>query len=155
AACTVFVEAAQQGLEHVQRDFFDAPVAMQVKRTKFTYSPIIAAGFAQPPKLIVPGVSAAYEPQDMNVLLYDIERFSELPEQEQRQVVERLAVAVQETEVTVGHKLDHNPDIWYAPAGDGGTLIFRAHLSAAAWTFATALQRQATRDGLNLRLGLH
>ena len=54
-------------------------------------------------------------------------------------MVERLTDVVRETQVTVGRNFRGETGIWYAPAGDGGALIFQTHLSALVWTFAVAL----------------
>ena len=126
-----------------------------MKRTQLTYSLIITPEFKQPPELAIPVVAAAHKPKDMYVLLYDLARFSELPEEEQHQMVERLTDVVRETQVTVGRNFRGETGIWYAPAGDGGALIFQTHLSALVWTFAVALRSQAARSGLDLHLGMH
>ncbi|MCP4658697.1 MAG: hypothetical protein GY856_25075, partial [bacterium] len=88
---------------------------------------------------------------------YDPARSTELGEEQQRTAVESPADAAKDAEFSIGRAPTHARALgtWYAPAGDGGAIIFSSRLSAVAWQFATDLSKRAARRDLDLRVGVH
>jgi tetratricopeptide (TPR) repeat protein len=154
AASQALVAAAQKGIEQTRNSFFGELRQARVKRTELELRLLLGERFTQPEQLTAKTVREGYSPQEMHAVVYDLARFSELDGDQQRAVVEKLAAAVQEAETSLGRDLRADSEMRYAPAGDSGAVIFSSQLTAAAWTFASDLYRQAAEHSLDLRIGV-
>ena len=98
-----------------------------------------------------------HEAETAHIVAYDVVRFSDNEIRDLVQVVEDLNHAVRRALGAAGgqHLIEGN-NLWYAPAGDGGVLVFRADRgsgSRAAWSFANSLLNH-TNERISLRVGL-
>jgi tetratricopeptide (TPR) repeat protein len=154
AASQALVAAAQEGVEQTRNSFFGELRQARVKHTEVEFRLLLGERFTQPEQLTASPVTEEYSSQEMYAVVYDLARFSKLDDDQQRAAVEKLAAAVQEAETTLGRDLRADTEVRYAPAGDGGAVIFSSRLTAAAWTFAADLCRQAAEHSLDLRIGV-
>ncbi len=120
----------------------------QVKRTKVVYryltrpEPELGKAHVIP----VEGIKA-------NVVVYDIEKFSEMTPRNMVRTIESLKSEVRRAMAAISAAtLQRGRDYWYAPAGDGGVIVFDARHHRPAWTFAQALLRNAA--DIPIRIGL-
>ncbi len=92
--------------------------------------------------------------ESVHVVVYDIVEFSALNLTGLRLIVGKLRVCVSEALRALGVSDPRQADgrFWYAPAGDGGVIVFRG--GSEAWTFATKLREQAVANDLPIRIGI-
>jgi hypothetical protein len=93
---------------------------------------------------------------DSHVIVYDLVGFSSKDQDEQWEEVKTLTKKVKELlEVLFAVKRLEENQMWYAPAGDGGVIIFTKHCGggSAAWLFARELAQRADPN-LAIRLGI-
>lgn len=131
---------------------FDREMDGQVKQTKLKYRILrVSSGGVSPrvPPFDYQG------PSEGQVVVYDIAGFSQLDEDGQSELVQRLQSRVREVANTFNLSARvQDKTIWYAPAGDGGALIFSGNQNAlTAFEVAKALS-SACRDSVNLRVGV-
>src|SRR5439155_18340949 len=83
-----------------------------------------------------------------HVVVYDIVLFSQLEEADQRAAVRNLKDAVEQAfRAAGGMPSPANNELWYAPAGEGGAVVFHPNRGGgrpAVWTFTKALVAQAS-----------
>lgn len=150
-----FVEDAQKAEEALRMNFFGPQKNKTVKRTKLIYHIIQDPSFIYQVNLIPAVTLESIRVEPMHVLLFDLVRYSELSEQEEERTVERLAKEVIRAHEYLGRgPISKDSEISYAPAGDGGAVIFKNPQAKAAWLVARELQTCAKASGLEMRLGL-
>jgi class 3 adenylate cyclase len=90
----------------------------------------------------------------VHTVVYDIVGFSASDLEGLRDLVERLRRCVSEALRALGVSDPRTAEnrFWYAPAGDGGVIVFR--IGSEAWTFAKGLRDQANYARLPLRIGI-
>jgi hypothetical protein len=126
---------------------FTSPRAGKVRRTELRYRWL---------KRAVPMLTYAPSSQvpetPAQVVVYDIARFSEKPQRDLVSSAEHLTHAVRRSLESAGlARIADGDGLWYAPAGDGGVIVFGPELSRAAWSFAQALLAH-TADRVSVRI---
>lgn len=133
-------------------DGFVGPYQGKVKRTKFKY---FLWSHAVPPIGALPK-AGQHTPFEAHSVVCDIVRYSEMSAEEQWQAVTNLnRLMLQAIGMVGGHHRASESQLWHAPAGDGGVLVFSAEHSGgdAAWVFARQLATLC-RGTVDVRLGL-
>ena len=128
---------------------FSSPQAGRVKQTELRYR------WLERPSLTVAEAPSSQVPDTLaQVVVYDITRFSELPQRDLVRSVEDLKHAVRRSLESAGLAgwVDGG-GLWYAPAGDGGVVVFGPERGRAAWSFAQALLAH-TADRVPVRVGI-
>ncbi len=93
--------------------------------------------------------SNAPNPKLAHIVVYDIVGFSKLGIEELREAVGRMQEAVQGAFLAIGRNAGEG--FWYAPAGDGGVVVFEElHV---AWTFAKEFRKRA-EGTISARVGV-
>ncbi|MBF8305208.1 MAG: hypothetical protein HW398_396, partial [Acidobacteria bacterium] len=146
----VFDSATQSS--HFAGKRFSEPRQGRVKRTEFSYR---VFNHSSPPlgKLPHAGSARSFEAE---VVVFDIVRFSEKNPDEQWEAVTALRRKILAVLGPIGgHDRAKKNLLWYAPAGDGGVLVFSSEEKGGdtAWVFARELSQQC-RDQLEIRLGI-
>ena len=106
-------------------------------------------------KKITPPTVPSTGPNEGSIVVYDIAGFSQKNEDGQWEVVNRLQKRVMEvaSALNLQSLVDRN-SLWYAPAGDGGALIFNGSAGAAtAFEVAKSLASKC-KDYVDLRVGV-
>jgi class 3 adenylate cyclase len=90
----------------------------------------------------------------VHTVIYDIVGFSASDLADLRGLVEKLRQCVSEALRALGVSDPRTAEdrFWYAPAGDGGVIVFR--IGSEAWTFAKGLRDQAKHSKLPIRIGI-
>ena len=145
----VAIDARNANSKH--RTAFTSQQHGQVKQTPLVYRWFLTDST---PVGNLPRKRTKVDEPTVHVVVYDIVRFSGLNLNDLRLIVENLRITVSEALRSLGVNDPRRSDgrFWYAPAGDGGVLVF--HVGAAAWTFATHLRQQAAAMNLPLRIGI-
>jgi hypothetical protein len=149
-------EAAVEASPDYKKAFPAQPIEGKVKRSVLHYHwlPSDLPKFQHGTRPVQPP-----ESETAHVVVYDIAGFSDLEQSDLVDVVERLSHAVrralQRAHVDDPHQAQAAGRLWYAPAGDGGVIVFHADQSGgrAAWGFATALLDH-THERVPVRVGL-
>ena len=128
---------------------FGSPQNGQVKRTELNYRWLSLS-----PQILGKAPTSNSSDTLAHVVVYDIVRFSEMPQRDLVRSVEDLRHAVRRSLESAGLASWTDKDgLWYAPAGDGGVIVFGAERVRGAWTFAKALLAH-TADRVPVRLGI-
>lgn len=101
-----------------------------------------------------PPPATSYDSQDAHAIVYDIVDYSSLPDDQQVAIGERLTQLVKAAARDAKAHLGHDNWVWYAPTGDGGTVVFDAQQRSQSWTFATSLATSAGEAKVPLRIGI-
>jgi class 3 adenylate cyclase len=89
-----------------------------------------------------------------HIVVYDIVQFSQMEQRDLVQSVEDLRHAVRRSLESTGLARWADVDeLAYAPAGDGGVIVFGPERGRAAWSFVKALLAH-TADRVSVRLGI-
>jgi class 3 adenylate cyclase len=121
----------------------------KVKRTEVFYR-----WLQRPSPTLAETPSSDVEDTLAQVVVYDIVRYSEMPQRDMVQSVEDLRQSVRRSLETTGLARWADGDgLWYAPAGDGGVVVFGPERGRAAWSFAQALLAH-TADRAPVRIGV-
>lgn len=131
------------------RSCFGPATDGKVKQTTFTYKVLLRpTGTLPPPPSTAKRLAAGV------AVVYDIEHYSQLDLDGQlaafstlNRLVNEQLKAVNATDIMLDGRL------WYAPAGDGGGLVFDAARADVAWTF-TGLLADVTQDVVPIRIGV-
>ena len=131
---------------------FDGPFRGKVKKTEFDY---YRSGYSPKSYGSLPQGGQPSE-FDAHIVVYDLVAFSGQGSGKQWDAVTRLTDRVAEVLHSIGG-LDRakKGQLWYAPAGDGGVLVFSAEEKggSAAFFFAQKLADHCSPD-LEIRLGV-
>jgi len=150
-----FVHDAIQAKDTLNKDFFGPSMSGRVKRTELTYHIIQDHSFIKTANLLTSIPRGKLKAEPMHVLVFDLVKYSERNELLQRTMVETLAEAVRQSHAWLGRgPITLDTQIQYAPAGDGGAVIFANDLARCAWIVAEHLQEYSRIHKLALRLGL-
>lgn len=88
------------------------------------------------------------DPETVHVLVYDVARFSSMDPDKAWDVLSHLSRIVRHISASC-------TPTWYAPAGDGGVLVFSNLVGGdAALVFAERLAPECLREELDIRIGL-
>jgi class 3 adenylate cyclase len=130
-------------------DAFSTIQSGKVKRTELHYH------WLERPAPAVATAPSSQVPETLaQVVVYDIARFSEKPQRDLVSSVEDLRHAVRRSLESTGlARWTDAGGLWYAPAGDGGVIVFGPERSRAAWSFAQALLAH-TADRVPIRIGI-
>ncbi len=97
---------------------------------------------------------AAEQLASVSAVVYDIQDYSSLDLDDQRNTFETLNREVVEQLQAVGATdIMRSNLLWYAPAGDGGGMLFDSGRADAAWTFARSLCN-ACKGRVPIRIGI-
>jgi class 3 adenylate cyclase len=122
----------------------------EVKQTALRYRWLKCAEltFAEMPATAVKGTVA-------HVVVYDIVAFSKMTQREMVNSVEALRRDVEQSRQAAAGLADwaDTNGLWYAPAGDGGVVVFGPERNRVAWSFAKELLA-ITTDRLKIRIGI-
>ncbi|HEX8199144.1 MAG TPA: hypothetical protein VF590_01560 [Isosphaeraceae bacterium] len=128
---------------------FSSPQSGKVKRTELLYR-----WLERPSPALAEAPSSDVSETLAQVVVYDIVRFSEMSQRDLVRSVEDLRHAVRRSLESAGlAKWTDGDGLWYAPAGDGGVVVFGPERGRAAWSFAQALLAH-TADRVPVRLGI-
>jgi class 3 adenylate cyclase len=128
---------------------FSSPQAGKVKRTELRYR-----WLERPSPSIAEVPSSQVSDTLAQVVVYDIVRFSEMPQRDLVRAVEDLRHAVRRSLESAGLvRWTDGDDLWYAPAGDGGVVVFGPERGRAVWSFVQALLAH-TADRVPVRVGI-
>lgn len=152
--CVFATERAKKAVCAAAEDYcpaFGDGLPGKVKCTEFIYH---ALAHDRPPLLALE-IGGSTE-RTVHALVYDVARFSEMDPDEAWEVLIRLrkeVVAVlRRTGCLSGPMADH---LWYAPAGDGGVLVFSSEFGGdRVLDVAERLASVCRQKGLAVRLGL-
>jgi len=125
---------------------FGKEKACTVKDKPYRYHEIVSPDYQQ--QLTFPLVSATPHTEEMNIVLWDIVKYSTKEPDEQAALSNSLALSATTLLHTFGAKVKD-----YSPAGDGGFAVFTTGLQAL--TFARELGKYALFDGIAIRIGIH
>lgn len=131
------------------RNCFGPPTDGKVKQTTFQYKILLRqTGTLPSPPTTADRLAAGV------AVVYDIEHFSQQDLEGQLAAYAALNRCVNE-ELQAVNATDIMRDgrLWYAPAGDGGGLVFDVGRADVAWTFARLLA-EATQDVVPIRIGI-
>jgi class 3 adenylate cyclase len=131
------------------RNCFGPATDGKVKQTTFTYKVLLRqTGTLPPPPSTAEQLAAGV------AVVYDIEHFSQQDLDGQLAAFSTLNRCVNEQLQAVNATdILRDNHLWYAPAGDGGGLVFDAARADVAWTFARLLA-EATQDVVPIRIGI-
>jgi hypothetical protein len=128
---------------------FSDPQTGKVKRTELSYR-----WLERPCPSVTVAPSSHVSDTLAQVVVYDIVRFSEMSQRDLVRSVEDLRHAVRRSLESAGlARWGDGDGLWYAPAGDGGVVVFGPQRGRAAWSFAQALLAH-TADRVPVRLGI-
>ncbi len=105
----------------------------------------------------LPAAGPFRPPFDAYAVVFDLVRFSEKSADEQWGAVTKLRRIVLEViQPLGGQDRASKQQLWHAPAGDGGVLVFSTDSGggAGAWLFARELVRHCREQRVEIRLGL-
>jgi len=133
---------------------FGPEASCQVKRTTFNYHLVTADGGQQPKN---PALRAARSRREgkafsADIVVFDIERYSEQTQPQQTSLAEKLSRIVENLVSSLETQPDH-----FGPAGDGGYLVFdsrKGDSASRAWLFADALRVAALQEKISIRIGV-
>ena len=130
---------------------FGPEQATQVKRTLFAYHLVDDPNYEQRVATAPQTRRTRTRAQSADIVLFDIEKYTEKSQEEQSQLVESLSKCV-EVALSTEREPRH-----FGPAGDGAYLAFVANAGSgvhAAWSFAKNLKTQAERENIPIRIGI-
>jgi len=146
-------EEVVQDAKNASQDFRDSFAELEtgkVKNSELRYSWLNC----EPPEIrpLARGNQTAGS-ETVHIVVYDIAGYSKLEERLLKSVA-NLRGAVLKALRVVGVDAPHNAKdrLWYAPAGDGGVVVFRSH--ETAWAFARTLRAEATGWQSPIRIGI-
>jgi class 3 adenylate cyclase len=131
------------------RNCFGPATYGKVKQTTFTYKLLLRqTGTLPSPPSTAERLAAGV------AVVYDIEHFSQEDLDGQLAAYSVLNRCVKEQLQAVNAAdMMRDDRLWYAPAGDGGGLVFDAARADVAWTFARLLA-EVTQDVVPIRIGI-
>jgi class 3 adenylate cyclase len=130
-------------------DSFGSLKVGKVKRTELRYR-----WLERPSLFLAEAPSSDVLDTLAHVVVYDIVRFSEMAQRDLVQSVDDLSNAARRSLEAAGlAKWADEDGLWYAPAGDGGVVVFGPERGRAAWSFAQALLAH-TANRVPIRLGI-
>lgn len=130
---------------------FEPKATGRVKATTFEYYLIKDAAYRQQIKGSITIASTKKPSRPSDIVLFDIERYSEQPQEVQMKLVDGLSKCV-EFAISGGSEPDY-----FGPAGDGGYVAFinkPGRTGPTAWSFAKGLKSQAERENIPIRIGI-
>jgi class 3 adenylate cyclase len=153
-AITLTPDVYSAAIQHegFTKDCFEGPWDGKVKRTGFQY--YLLKHTAPNIGRLVPLADSCQDAA--HVVVYDIAGFSGKNPDEQWQAVTKLRRPIISILVNLGADARiKNQQLWYAPGGDGGVLVFAPENGGdeAAWLFARELVRLC-REGVEIRVGI-
>lgn len=133
---------------------FGPESSCQVKRTSFKYH-LVTGDSSREPNNLAPrpaGSRRKAETFGADIVVFDIERYSEQTQPQQTSLAERLSRIVEDRVSSLKLPPGH-----FGPAGDGGYLVFdsgKEDSASRAWLFAGALRDAAFQEKIPIRIGV-
>lgn len=124
----------------------------EVKRTQLTYHQAEAPRFLPSGSVLSEVVVAPGSSPTVDIVCFDIERYSEQSESQQNLLVRTLSMFVERMVAECNCEVEE-----FAPAGDGGYIVFRQRqydTTPLTWRFARGLADHARAAQIPLRVGI-
>ena len=135
-----------------RKERFFGPRSGKIKRTSFSYCVLLHS----PPEFGSLGAIGDYRTFDAHAVVYDIAHFSEKSPKEQWEVVTGLREQVVRVLDPIAKGRAKPGQLWYAPAGDGGVVVFATdnHGGDVAWVFARGVAERCRDNNIEIRIGV-